>query len=128
MNNKTVKKGLLPYIFLLLFIIICLLMFNNFNKKVNELTYDKFIKELESNEITELSIIPKISSNTYEIQGNLEGYAENETFTLMLPQSDEFISKISDAADNNDFKLTVKKDPSASEWLAYIIELIPLTL
>lgn len=128
MNNKTVKKGLLPYVFLFFFMIICMVAYKSFDKKINNLTYDEFIKELESNEITELSIIPKISSNTYEIQGKLEGYAENETFTLMLPQSDEFISKISDAADNNDFKLTVKKDPSASEWLAYIIELIPLTL
>ena len=40
MNNKTVKKGLLPYVFLLSFIIICLLVFNNFNSKINELTYD----------------------------------------------------------------------------------------
>ena len=27
MNNKTVKKGLLPYVFLLSFIIVCLLIF-----------------------------------------------------------------------------------------------------
>ena len=128
MNNKTVKKGLLPYIFLFLFIIICLLMFNNFNKKVNELTYDKFIKELESNEITELNIIPKISSNTYEVTGKLKDYEETESFILTLPQSDEFISKIRDAADENKFKLEIKEDPNSSEWLAFIIEIVPLVL
>ena len=88
MNNKTVKKGLLPYIFIFCFMIICLLMFNKFNTTVNELTYDEFIKELESNEITELNIIPKISSDTYEVTGKLKEYDEtiedNENIELFV--------------------------------------------
>ena len=54
MNNKTVKKGLFPYVFLFCFIIVCLLIFQNFNTTVNNFTYDEFIKELDSNEIKEL--------------------------------------------------------------------------
>jgi len=128
MNNKTVKKGLFPYIFLFCFIIVCLLIFNNFNTTVNELTYDEFIKELEEKEITELNIIPKISSNTYEVTGKLKDYEESETFILTLPQSDEFLSKIKTSADKNEFTLNVEKDPNSSEWLAFILEIVPLLL
>ena len=63
MNNRTVKKGLFPYIFLFIFIICCLLIFNTFNTTINELSYDEFIEELNNKEITELNIIPKTRTN-----------------------------------------------------------------
>ena len=128
MNNKTVKKGLFPYVFLFCFILVCLLIFNNFNTTVNELSYDEFINELNSNEITELNIVPKMRSETYEITGKLKDYDEMETFTLTLPKSDEFLSKITDAADKNSFKLNVEKDPESSEWLAVLLEIVPLVI
>ena len=128
MNNKTVKKGLFPYIFLFIFIVVCLLIFNKFNTTVNELSYDKFIKELNNNQITELNIVPKTRSETYEITGKLKDYDETETFKLTLPMSDEFLSKITEASDKNNFKLEVEKDPEASEWLALLVEIVPLVL
>ena len=128
MNSKTVKKGLFPYIFLFIFIIVCLLFVNNFNNKVNILTYDKFIEELNENEITELNIVPKTRSETYEITGKLKEYDETESFKLTLPMSDEFLSKITEAADKNNFKVDVQKDPEASEWLAILVEIVPLLI
>ena len=128
MNSKSVKKGLFPYIFLFIFIVICLLIFNNFNTTVNELSYDKFIKKLDDNQITELNIIPKTRSETYEITGKLKDYDETEVFKLTLPMSDEFLSKITEAADKNEFKLEIEKDPEASEWLAVLVEIVPLVL
>ena len=128
MNNKTVKKGLFPYVFLFCFIIVCLLVFNNFNNTINKLTYDEFIKELETDKVTEINIIPKINSDTYEVTGKLKGYEETESFSLILPKSDEFISKITNASDKNDFELTIEEDPNASELLAFIIEIVPLAL
>ena len=128
MNSKTVKKGLFPYIFLFIFIIVCLLFVNNFNNKVNILTYDKFIEELNENEITELNIVPKTRSETYEITGKLKEYDETESFKLTLPMSDEFLSRITEAADKNNFKIDVQKDPEASEWLAILVEIVPLVI
>ena len=128
MNSKSVKKGLFPYIFLFVFIIVCLLIFNNFNNTVNELSYDKFIEELEKDQITELNIVPKTRSETYEITGKLKEYDETETFKLILPMSDEFLSKITEAADKKEFTLQVEKDPEASEWLAVLVEVVPLVL
>ncbi|MBQ6495314.1 MAG: ATP-dependent zinc metalloprotease FtsH [Bacilli bacterium] len=128
MNNKTVKKGLLPYVFLLTFIIICLLVFNTYNKKVNELTYDEFTENLSNQKITEIKIIPKTRTNTYEITGKLKEYKDNESFILYLPMSDEFLSKITAAEDNQEIKLTVEKDPEASEWLALLVDIVPLAI
>ena len=128
MNNKTVKKGLLPYVFLLAFIIICLLIFNSFNTKVNELSYDEFKKELNEEKITELKIIPKTRTNTYEITGKLKDYKENESFIIYLPISEEFISKITEAEENQEIKLTIENDPEASEWLALLVDIVPLAL
>lgn len=128
MNSKTMKKGLFPYICLFCIMIVCLLLFDNFNTTTNQFTYDEFIKELNSNEITEINIIPKIRTNTYEITGKLKDYKENEEFILVLPQSDEFISKITDVADKNKFTLNIEKDPDASEWLEFFKEIVPLVI
>ena len=128
MNKKTVKKGLFPYVFLFIFIITCLLIFNMFNTKINEMSYDEFISELNNKKITELNITPKTRTETYEITGKLKGYDENEVFTLSLPKSDEFLSKITEATDNQDIKLNVTKDPEASEWIAILVEFVPLAI
>ena len=128
MNNKTVRKGLLPYVFLLIFIIVFSLIFNMFNTKVNELTYDEFTKDLSKNKVTEINIMPKTRSQTYEITGKLKKYAKNETFILSIPMSDEFLSKITDAEENGNFKLNITKDPESSEWLALLVDIIPLAI
>ena len=128
MNNKTVKRGLFPYVFLLIFILVCLLIFNSFNTTINKLTYDEFRKELTEGKIEELEITPKIRTQTYEIIGTLKNYKDNEYFELTLPISDEFIKKITDSQEANDFELTIKKDPEASEWLAILVDIVPLFL
>ena len=126
--NKTVKKGLLPYIFLLVFIIGCLILFNVFNNQVNELTYDEFINDMESGKITELTIIPKTRTETYQLTGKLAEYADNETFILYLPTSDEFISRIMAQEEKYNFKLEIQNDPEASSWIVIAIEVFPILL
>ena len=129
MNSKEIKKSLMPYIFFLVFIVGCLIIFNLFNTKVNELTYDEFMKDLNGGKITELTITPKVRTETYKLEGKLDEYAENEYFVLYLPYSDEFISKITNAKETaSDFELTIKNDPEASSWLAVIIEIVPILI
>ena len=129
MNKKTVKKGLLPYIFLFIFIIVLLLAYNVLNTDTHEISYDEFLNDLNNQKITELEVIPKTRSQTYEISGKLKEYKNNELFTLSIPMSDEFLSKITAAADTNEkMELTIAKDPEASEWLAILVEIVPLAL
>lgn len=127
MNKKEMKKSLVPYVFLLVFFIGCLIVFKMFNNTVNELTYDEFIKDLNGGKITELKITPKVRTETYKLEGKIDGYKENESFILYLPYSDEFISKITEAKDKtSEFELTIANDPEASSWLAAIVEIVPI--
>ena len=127
MNNREMKKSIMPYVFFLVFVIGCLLVFNLFNTTVNELTYDEFMKNLNGGKITELTITPKVRTETYQLEGKLEDYEENEYFILYLPKSEEFISKITDAKETtSEFELTVKNDPEASSWLNLLIEVVPI--
>jgi len=126
--NKTVKKGLFPYVFLLGFIIICLLVFNSFNKKVNELTTSEFEKYLTNGEITELDAVLKTRTGNYEITGKIEGYEENETFITTIPDSESYISMIKEEGKEHGFEYQFDDDPEASSWLIVIIEILPILL
>lgn len=129
MNKKEIKKSLVPYVFLLVFFIGCMIMFKMFNNTVNEITYDDFIKDLNGGKVTELTITPKVRTETYKLTGKLDTYSKNESFILYIPRSEEFISKITTAKDNsNDFKLTILNDPEASSWLSLAIEVVPILI
>lgn len=129
MNKKEIKKSLVPYVFLLVFFIGCMVMFKMFNNTVNEITYDDFIKDLNGGKVTELTITPKVRTETYKLTGKLDTYSKNESFILYIPRSEEFISKITTAKDNsNDFKLTILNDPEASSWLSVAIEVVPILI
>jgi cell division protease FtsH len=129
MNKKEIKKSLVPYVFLLVFFIGCMIMFKMFNNTVNEITYDDFIKDLNGGKVIELTITPKVRTETYKLTGKLDTYSKNESFILYIPRSEEFISKITTAKDNsNDFKLTILNDPEASSWLSVAIEVVPILI
>ena len=129
MNKKSIKKGLAPYAFLLIFIIGCLIIFKMFNVKVNELSYDEFMKDLNGGKVTELTITPKVRTETYMLEGKLSDYAENESFILYLPQSEEFISKITAAKEGtSNFELKINTDAEASSWLAVLVDVVPIVI
>ena len=129
MNKKSIKKSLAPYAFLLIFIIGCLIIFKIFNVKVNELSYDEFMKDLNGGKVTELTITPKVRTETYMLEGKLSDYAENESFILYLPQSEEFISKITAAKEGtSNFELKINTDAEASSWLAVLVDVVPIVI
>ena len=129
MNKKSIKKSLAPYAFLLIFIIGCVIIFKMFNVKVNELSYDEFMKDLNGGKVTELTITPKVRTETYMLEGKLSDYAENESFILYLPQSEEFISKITAAKEGtSNFELKINTDAEASSWLAVLVDVVPIVI
>ena len=129
MNKKNIKKSLTPYAFLLIFILGCLIIFKMFNAKVNELSYDEFMKNLNGGKVTELTITPKVRTETYMLEGKLSDYAENESFILYLPQSEEYISKITAAKEGtSNFELNINTDAEASSWLAVLVDIVPITI
>ena len=129
MNKREMRKSIMPYVFLLVFVIGCLLAFNLFNNTIHELSYDDFIKDLNGGKITELTVTPKVRTETYKLEGKLDDYKDNEIFILYLPFSDEFISKITNAKENtSDFELVIKNDPEASSWLAVLVDVVPILI
>ena len=131
MIKKDFKKSLMPYTFLLIFIIGCLLIVNLFNNEVHELSYNEFIKNLNGGKITELTGTPKIRTETYKLEGKLDTYETNESFVLYIPYTDEFLSPIREAIEkdgNETFELFTLNDPEASSWLAIIVEVVPILI
>ena len=127
-DQKTVKKGLLPYVFLALIMLGIFYVLNVLNNNVHEFTYDEFISELDKGSITELELVASGSGYTYEVSGTLSDYKENESFEATLPLSEEVMKKIVKASDSQEFKLTVTPDPSASSLLYILVNVVPILL
>ena len=128
MSKKDNKKNFLSYGLIICFFLGVLIVFNSLGAKANTLTYDEFMKNLNNGKITELKVTPKQSSAIYEVVGKLEGYSKNESFEIKVPYSDSVISKILDASDNDNLKVTVNKDPDGSSIWSIIINFLPFVL
>ena len=128
MDKKTIKKGLLPYLFIFVIMLGVFYFYSVFNRNVHELTYDKFIQKLNKEEITELTIVTRGSGYVYDVSGKLEGYSDNESFEATLPLSDQVMKKIVKASDSQDFKLSVVPDPESSSLLVIIVNVLPIAL
>ena len=125
---KKKNNSLTPYIFLFLFILVCMVVVNFKGNVVKELNASEFITELNNNSISELTVVTKVRSENYEITGKLKDYKENESFKLYLPVSEEFMKKIVTAQEENKFDLTIEKDPETSSWLLALMEYLPIVL
>ena len=128
MDKKTIKKGLLPYLFIFVIMLGVFYFYSVFNRNVHELTYDKFIQKLNKEEITELTIVTRGSGYVYDVSGKLEGYSDNENFEATLPLSDQVMKKIVKASDSQDFKLSVVPDPESSSLLVILVNVLPIAL
>ena len=127
-DKRTVKKGLLPYLFLFIIMLGVFYAFNVLNKDIHELSYDEFVEKLDKNKITKLELIARGTGYTYEARGTLSGYKENESFYARLPLSEEVMKKIVSASDEQEFKLTVKPDPDSSSLLIILVNVVPILL
>ena len=127
-DNKTVKRGLLPYLFLLISVLAIFYAVSIANREVNVLTYNEFISELDEGKITELELVARSNAYTFEVTGKLKDYKDNETFFVRLPLSDEIVKKITEASDNQDFKFTTVPDPDSSSLLLIVVNVLPFVV
>ncbi|MGN1000804.1 MAG: ATP-dependent zinc metalloprotease FtsH, partial [Bacilli bacterium] len=129
MDKKNVKKGLLPYLFLILLLIGIYYMVIVSDKTINNITYDQFLEELNRNSVTEVNITPKSRASVYEITGKLSTYEENETFYLKVPLTDSVINQILNTDSTSlGFELTTNDDPESSSFLLILINVLPFVL
>ena len=128
MNKKAVKKEIVPYLFLFLILSSIVFIFSIMNQKVHDLSYDEFVAYAENGDITEVNIVPRAGASVYQITGKVKDYKENETFSLTVPLSEQFMSKVVEYADEYKFNLTTSNDPDSSLFLAFIIRVLPTIL
>ena len=128
MNKKTVKKGLLPYVFLLLIIIGVFYFVSIGNQQVNVLTYDEFMNALDTSEITELEVTPRDRAKVYEITGKLKDYEPNESFFVRVPLSEQLMKRLVDASEVQDFEFEATTDPESNSFLLILVNILPIII
>lgn len=128
MNKKTVKRGLVPYVFLLLLMLGVVYFFNVLNQKINVLTYDELISSLDTGEVTEIYVTPKSRASIYEIRGTLKDYDKNESFYARVPLSDQVMKEILEAYDAHHFTFNTNADPESSSLLMILANVLPILI
>ena len=128
MDKRTVKRGLLPYLFIGIIMLGMFYFFNVANQDVTVLTYNEFIEEMNNGKITEVEVVTRVTGYTYEATGKLKGYEENEYFMAKLPLSEEVMKKIIAASEKYNFKLVAEDDPDSSSFLIIVLEILPFVI
>ncbi len=128
MNKNTVKRGLLPYLFLLIFLFGIMFLFNTLNKEVHQITYGEFVDAVENKQVKEINVTPRSRASIYTISGKLKDYKSNETFTFNMPLTNETMVKLLEAEDQQGFKMTTTTDPESSTLLLFIMNVLPMVL
>lgn len=128
MNKKVVKRGLVPYIFMFLFIIGVVYFFNMMNHKVNVITYDEFMKQAQKGQVEEVVITPRSRASVYEITGIMKNYEENESFFVRTPLAGEVMDKILTTGEKAGFKISTATDPESSTLLLFIMNVLPMLI
>ncbi len=127
-DKKIVRKGLLPYVFIIIIMLLVFYFFSAGNPTEHDFTYNQFMNQLEKGKVKEIKIVPKGSGYVYEVSGTLKSYKEGETFEVLLPLSDEVMKKLVEASDTYDFKLEVEPDPEASTWIIILANFLPIVV
>ena len=117
--------AMVPYIILAIVLIVALFAFNNNGSKVNTLTTGELIKEIQEKNVTEITITPKSSDGVYYVEGKLDGYGSNESFTAKV-LDDEMIEEY--VKENKIKKYDTNKDPGQNQIIYILVEAIPLLL
>ncbi len=128
MNKKVIKRGLLPYAFLLVFFLVIMTLVNTMNTEVHELNYSKFMKEVENGEVKEITVTPHTNASIYTISGKLKDYKSNEMFSFNMPLTDETMVKILEAEKEANFTVKTQADASSSPLLIFAINYLPTIL
>ena len=128
MDKNTFKKGILPYLILVVVIFGVYYLFGVLNTKVNDLTYKELTEAITEGKVEEMTVTPRSKAVVYEIRGKLKDYEENESFFIRVPLTDSVIKNIIDNGTENSFKLTTKADPSSSSFWIIVVDILPMVI
>ncbi len=127
-NMKMKKKNNYSYIAIFIVMLGILFVMNALNQTTNVLSYDEFLNEIKNETVTEVEITPRSRANLFELTGKLEDYADNETFIVRIPMSEEFMNRLVLFQEEQGFKMTTSADPDSSAFLIFLVNVLPLIL
>ena len=128
MNKKELKKNVVPYVTLLGIILVLLYVFNFMGNKVNDLTFDTFMKNVNEGKVEKVEVTPSNNGGVYYITGKLDGYDKKETFKVTAPLSEEVVQKLVDGYEKYDYEIKVFKDPSSNAILSILSSFLPIII
>jgi len=128
MNKKIVKRTAMSYVMIALIMAGILYFVSVMNKKVNFITYDEFMSEMEKSNVEEITLTPRKGGNVYEVTGTLKSYSEKESFFFRMPLAEEVITKILAGEEIHGFKIKTQADPSSSTILQFIVNVLPMVI
>ena len=128
MKKNDVKKGLIPYLFLIVVVVTVYYILSMKTIKVNELTYDKLLKEVTSHNVEKITITPKASESVYYFEGKLKGYGEDEIFKAQAPYSETVMNELLESDNGLNYEIVTKTDPGTSPLLYIIVNVVPILI
>nr|MBP3258530.1 ATP-dependent zinc metalloprotease FtsH [Bacilli bacterium] len=128
MNKNALRKSLIPYLVIFVVIASIVLFADIFDRKVNTLTYDQLIADINAGLVEKVAITPNKNAAVYKIAGVEKGYASNETFAVNVPLSDEVVAKLLSLQEEYNYEFKTNEDPNASAIFGYIINIATLAI
>lgn len=114
------------YLLIFLVIIGVVSFFTGANPKTEQITYNKFISDLDNGNVTEMTVQPV--RGVFEVRGKMKGYAEDETFLTYIP-TEQGLNRVDKAAEaNNVAELDVAPAEEASGWVTFFTSIIPFVI
>ena len=127
-NNNNYIKQSMPYLVLLLVIVGIMTFYELSQYKVNVLTYDQFISELDKQDVNKLAITAKSGAGIYYITGTLNGYSDKESFEVNAPLSESVVNRVTEYAESNNITLVTGENPERNNIGGVLLNVIPTVL
>lgn len=109
------------YLLIFLVIIGVVSFFNGSNEPTNNITYDKFVSQLENGGVKSFSIQP--DRGVYEVRGELKT-GTNKSFLTYIPNSEKILDRIDKSG--TDVKVMPAKETSG--WVTFFTSIIPFVI
>ncbi len=124
-NNSLM--AMIPYVIVLAVILIALFFTYDNKNEVHELKTGELIKEIQKEEVSEITITPKSSESIYIVEGKLKSYKDKESFTTKV--IGEEITTITEYAEQQGIsEFETKKDPGSNNIMYYIVQIVPMII
>ncbi len=129
MNKKRQNaiKQFTPYLVLFVIIAAMLFLYSGSATKVHELKTGEFLKYINENKVTEMTITPKSDESIYYITGKIEGYSDKETFSVKVVS--EQLNTVTKYAESHNLNLyDTNKDPGSSLLPYIVMNVLPIVI